>query len=339
MKILITGCTAQQASTKTASRTPTFSALLAKAFQDGGADVSVVEPSVHLTIEELSEYDQVIVGIAPPTSLSANKVYPAFSIANKARKIGNLALFIDAPEPYKLQASLKSVSLNVADLTKEFYQRRKSYSHLVGNPEVKADVYEFNEFLYTQEWPTTYFPSFPWSNPLAVIQSIPNISSEKLVAVNLDAQILRAPYVEPQFHILKEYWTCDSVGTKWSLSVTATLKYDVISSRASRWEKESITLERIKKSVGTLVTVYRGNEPWWSPVLAQSLSVGVPVVTDWRSSSLIGQEWTHLASSIEEMTEDERFDLAVAQKESYLRAIPSWQETIDGLLQTIKVTV
>jgi hypothetical protein len=46
-----------------------------------------------------------------------------------------------------------------------------------------------------------------------------------------------------------------------------------------------------------------------------------------------------LASSIEEMTEDERFNLAVAQKESYLRAIPSWQETIDGLLQTIKVTV
>jgi len=339
MKILITGCTAQQASVKTALRTPTFSALLAKAFEDGGVDVSVIEPSVHLTTEQLSEYDQVIVGIAPPTSLSANKVYPAFSIANKARKIGNLALFIDAPEPYKLQASLKSVSLNVADLTKEFYQRRKSYSHLVENPEVKADVYEFNEFLYTQEWPTTYFPSFPWSNASAINQSIPNASLKNLVAVNLDAQILRAPYVESQFHILKEYWTCDSMATKWSSNVTATLKYDVIPSRASRWEKETYTLERIKKSIGTLVTVYRGNEPWWSPVLAQSLSVGVPVVTDWRNTAVIGPEWTHLASSIEEMTDSERFDLAVAQKESYLLAIPTWQQSIENLLQTIKVSV
>jgi hypothetical protein len=339
MKILITGCTAQQASTKTALRTPTFSALLAKAFQDGGFDVSVIEPSVHLTSEQLSEYDQVIVGIAPPTSLSANKVYPAFAIANKARKIGNLALFIDAPEPYKLQASLKSVSLNVADLTKEFYQRRKGYSHLIDNPEVKTDVYEFNEFLYTQEWPTTYFPSFPWSNPLAISQAISNINQVSLVSVNPDAHILRAPYVEPKFHILKEYWTCDSVGTKWSSTIKETLKYDVIPSRASRWEKEVYTLERIQKSIGTLVSVYRGNEPWWSPALAQSLSVGVPVVTDWRSSAIAGSEWTHLASSIEEMEDSERFDLAVAQKESYLRVIPTWQETIDGLLQTIKVTV
>ena len=108
MKVLITGCTAQQASSKTALRTPTFSTLIAQALKDGGASVSIAEPSIYMSKEALQEYDTVLVGVAPPTSLSANKIYPAFSVASKAREIGNLALFLDAPEQYKLQSSLKS---------------------------------------------------------------------------------------------------------------------------------------------------------------------------------------------------------------------------------------
>ena len=337
MKILITGCTAQQASSRTALRTPTFSSLLARALQDAGATVELVEPSTYLTLEQLSEYASVLVGIAPPTSLSANKVYPAFAIANKARKIGNLSLFIDAPEQYKLQASLKSVSLNVADLSKDFYQNRKSYSHLVLNPEFRADVFEFNEFLYTERWPTTFFPALPWSKSETISKSLPNTDSDNLIPIEVDSYILRAPFVQPSSPSVRSYMTCDAPTTKWAKSIITTLNCDVVATRLSRWEKEESTLERIRGSVATIASVYRNNQPWWSPALSQSLSVGVPVVTDWRLSIELGLEWGHLASRVEEMTPKERFNLAVNQKESYMKNIMSWEQTSELLLQTINL--
>lgn len=337
MKILITGCTAQQASSKTALRTPTFSTLIAQALKDGGSSVSIMEPSIYMTKEALQEYDAVLVGLAPPTSLSANKIYPAFSVASKAKDIGNLILYLDAPEQYKLQSSLKSCYLNMSDLQKDFYNRRRNYSDLVSDPDLKQEVYGFIEFLYNEKWPTTLYPSFPWMSYKAISQVILNTDSTVLAPINVDAYLLRQPYVSSDFSITKEYWTCDAIKTEWSKSIIKTLKYDVASTRESRWENFEDTQHRIRKSIGTLVSVYRSNDPWWSPALAQSLSVGTPVVTDWRQSSILGQEWTHLASSVEDMNQSQRFELAVAQKESYLKTIPAWKDTVQNLLQTISV--
>jgi hypothetical protein len=337
MKVLITGCTAQQASSKTALRTPTFSTLIAQAFSDGGVSVSIAEPSIYISKEELAEYDKVLVGLAPPTSLSANKIYPAFSVASKAKEIGNLALFLDAPEQYKLQSSLKSCYLNMSDLQKEFYSRRKSYFDLVKDDSLKQEVYGFIEFLYNEKWPTTYYPSFPWTSHKTISQTIVNTDEDNLVPVSVDAYLLRQPYVAPNFSLLKEYWTCDSVKTEWSKSITKTLKHQVLSTRHNRWESLEDTQVRIKQSIGTLVSVYRSNESWWSPALAQSLASGVPVVTDWRQSSVLGLEWAHLASTVEAMSDSERFELSVAQKESYLNAVPTWKNTTSNLLQTISL--
>jgi hypothetical protein len=337
MKVLITGCTAQQASSATALRTITFSALLAKALEEAGASVEVIEPSIYITEEKLREYDSVLVGIAPPTSLSANKIYPAFAIANRARKIGNLSLFIDAPEQYKLQASIKSVHMNISDLSKDFYQRRKSYLDLVTNPELRAEIYEFNEFLYSEQWPTTLYPAFPWSTSEAVQKALPNVDIETLIPVNLDSYILRAPYLQFKDNEESKYWTCDNPSTKWSKSVIDTLNHDVFSTRGTRWEKQGITVERVEKSIGTIVSVYRNSEPWWSPALAQSLSVGIPVATEWRLTSPIGIEWSYLPSSIEEMSKEERFNLALAQRESYLSKITTWEETLKNLLHSLNI--
>lgn len=337
MKVLITGCTAQQASSKTASRTPTFSTLIAQAFSDGGVSVSITEPSIYISKEELAEYDKVLVGLAPPTSLSANKIYPAFSVASKAKEIGNLALFLDAPEQYKLQSSLKSCYLNMSDLQKEFYSRRKSYFDLVKDDSLKQEVYGFIEFLYNEKWPTTYYPSFPWTSYKTISQTVVNTDEDNLVPVSVDAYLLRQPYVAPDFSLLKEYWTCDSMKTEWSKSITKTLRHQVLSTRHNRWESLEDTQVRIKQSIGTLVSVYRSNESWWSPALAQSLASGVPVVTDWRQSSVLGLEWAHLASTVEAMSDSERFELSVAQKESYLNAVPTWKNTTSNLLQTISL--
>ncbi len=333
MKVLVTGSTAQQGSPRTASKAPTFSGLYVKALQDGGAEVDFVEPSISYA-DKLDEYDAVVVGIAPPTSISASKVYPAFFLANQARKQDKLVLLLDAPEVYKTQAAIKSCALNLSDLSKSFYDRRKNYSDLIEDQSFRDEVFEMISFLYEDEWPTTIFPAFPWNYKRKTIESLPNLDEDSAVWLNPDSKLLRAEYTAFD-SIRKTYWTCDSPKTEWASFTIKTLTREVVPSRKNGWEYESDTLNRMRSSIGTLVSVYRTAEPWWSPALAQSLALNVPVVTDWRSTAHLGVEWSHLATNVEAMSDEERYDLAVAQKASYLEVIPTWKETIEHSLKTV----
>ena len=334
MKVLVTGSTAQQGSPRTANKAPTFAGLLVKALQESGVEVNFTEPYKSLSIDE---YDSVVVGIAPPTSITASKAYPALYIANKARKQGKLVNLLDAPEAHKTQASIKSCALNLSDLTKSFYDRRRNYSELVEDKLFKSEIFEMIEFLYEEKWPTTIFPAFPWTNKEKTLEALPNLNLENSVWVNPDSRILRAPYSSTD-SIRKNYWTCDAPKTDWATFTISTLIKDVVPTRKNGWELESDTVNRIKSSIGTIVSVYRGEEAWWSTALAQSLSVNVPVVTDWKLTSHLGSEWSHLASTVEVMSETERHDLAVAQKVSYLKNIPSWSETIEHTLKAVQTS-
>ncbi len=322
MKILITGSTSPQASRKTALRGPTFASLMYYSLHSKGASVDFVEPSILTTNAELAEYDAVIVGIAPPTSLAASRLYPAFALANRARKLGNLMLFIDAPEAYKIQASIKSCQMNISDLQKDFYKMRKFYPEFVGNFDFQTEVYDFIEYLYTETWPTLLYPAFPWSSEDPVRKVIPNAG--KIVPVNLDSILINSGTITPNLELRSTYWTCDAPKARWADSVAQTLLYPVVPNKRSHWDPEEATLTRMRESVGTLVALYRSNEVWWSPALAQSLSVGVPVVTEWRHSEILGPEWSLLASTIEGMSNAERFDLAIAQRDFYLGAVSGW---------------
>lgn len=319
MKVLVTGSTSPQASVKTANRIPTFAALMTHSLMSQGHEVDFVEPSLTFDEEFLHRYDSVFVGIAPPTSLSANRIYPAFAVANRALNMGKLILFVDAPEPYKIQASIKSCYLNISDLQKDFYKMRRNYHDFVGSPSFQSEVYDFISFLYLEQWPTLLFPAFPWSTVEPVRKALPN--SENVVPVNLDADIVSLDRLNPDLDKERTYWTCDAPKTRWAKKVARTVQYPVFQTRRRRWDLEEVTLGRMQSSIGTLVSLYRSDEVWWSPALAQSLSVGVPVVTDWRHSQMLGPEWSYLASSIESMSNAERFELAMSQRDFYVGAV------------------
>lgn len=319
MKVMVTGSTSPQASTKTATRTPTFAALLTHSLMSQGHEVDFVEPSVEYDENSLRSYDSIFVGVAPPTSLSANRIYPAFAIANRALHLGNLILFIDAPEPYKIQSSLKSCYLNVSDLQKNFYKMRKGYHDFIENPQFQSEVYDFINYLYLEQWPTLLVPAFPWSSMEPVRKALPNAGN--IVPLNFDADIISLDRTTPDLEKERTYWTCDAPKTRWSIKVSRTLQHPVFPTRGRRWDSEDVTMSRIRNSVGTLVSLYRSDEVWWSPVLAQSLSAGVPVATDWRHSGALGPEWSYLAASIESMSNSERFELAVSQRDFYVGAV------------------
>ena len=334
MRVLITGSTSPQASIKTSNKVPTFASLMAYSLMSQGMKVDFVEPTPAITDEVIKEYDHVLVGIAPPTSLSANRIYPAFAIANKALRAGKLMLFIDAPEPYKIQASLKSCHLNVSDLQKDFYRMRKFYSDFVGDLEFQREVYEFVDYLYTQTWPALLFPAFPWSTDAGIRKALPNVDT--VVPINLDASLISLDRVSHDLDAERTYWTCDATQTRWAKKVSRTLVHPVFATRGRRWDLEEVTLNRMRGSIGTLVSLYRSDEVWWSPALAQSLSVGIPVATDWRKSQQLGPEWSFLPSSIESMSNNERFELAIAQRDFYVGAVNDWDKTIKRALSKEK---
>lgn len=328
MKILITGSTAQQASQRTAERFPTFASLMAEALKRNGDEVDFVEPSFRFTKQYLSIYDLVLVGIAPPTSVAANKVFPAFAMANRAKELNNLALFIDAPEPFKITASLKSCLTGKTSLLKDFYSKRRQFSVFKNDTEARTEVMDFIDFLFRKEWPVTLYPSLPWSSKLSIIADVPNISEENLFGVNLDYEIFEDVKANPIVGADGDYWVADYLTSKWTDSIAATLGRKVASIRSSAWSSEEEIEQNINSSIGTLVSVHRNSEPWWSPFIAKSLALKKPVITDWRYSSDIGPSWSVLGSTVELMTPEQRRELAEEQATSYMAHVQEGRENL-----------
>jgi hypothetical protein len=331
MKILITGSTASQ----TSQFGSTFSAYLKDALTSQGHEVHFIEkPTLGLSMEKLDKYDKVLLGIAPPTSVTAYKVYPAFAIGYRAWKLGNLEMFIDAPEPHKLQASINSCRSGVSDLTKDFYSRRKSYSDFTSENKYQNEVIGFIEFLFSRTWPKTYYPAFPWCSIDQYQRSL--LRWDSLFPVEVDDWILRNTETHQVTQQNKDYWTADVPNSVWVKKLQKNLSADIEPLTQKRLEHQSEVLQRVAGSIGSLVSVYRQGQPWWSPLLAQSLQQRVPVVTDWRHTSFMGSSWTYLASSIEEMGVQERIELADFQKESYKRHIMSFEESSERLSGAVK---
>lgn len=334
MKVLITGSTASQ--TLSGSKN-TFANFLfdSLAFQQGHEVSFQSNPSVNTTMEELETYDKVLVGIAPPTSVTAYKVYPAFSTAYKAWKLGNLEMFIDAPEPHKLQASINSCRSGKSDLTRDFYSRRKSYSELISENQLQNEIAGFIEFLFGRAWPRTYYPAFPWCKPYIYETSLV-MGGKSLVPVSVDGWVFETTPTPKETASSERYWVVDSASTPWTRGIKQTIRENIVPVQQKRLESQEDVMKRISMAVGSLVSVYRNSQPWWSSLLAESLQAGVPVATDWRHTASMGSDWTYLASSIEEMPRKERKELASFQKETYLRHIPTWEESSESLTGLLK---
>lgn len=331
MRILMTGSTAAQVAVKKDSQT--FASLVNKALNAGGHDVTWIDPSVSLTKDYLAEYDSILVGIAPPNSTSAHRIYGALSVIKYAQELGRLRLMVDAPEPKKVWAGLRAVYNKPDELTKDFYSKRREYRK-TADKDVTDRLNEAVKMLYTQQWPKTIFPVFPWVSSSSVSLQIPMTSSENLVGLSLDSILLSKNNETPIINN-PNYWVADSINSKWTKGIEKTIKHRIDPLVASRWESVESTESRLTEAMGCLVSVYHQGNPWWSISLSKSLAKGIPVVTDWRLSSMLGPEWSVLAHAIEEMSQYERKELANTQRDLYMEATPSWENSVELTCNTL----
>lgn len=326
MKILLTGSTAAQVSASKNANVLTFAGLLNKALLAGGHNVTWIEPSVNMSKAYLAEFDSVVVGMAPPNSTAAHRIYGCLSVIQYANELGTLKLMLDAPEPRRVWAGIRASHNVPEDLTKDFHVKRREYKEAL-DERVLSRLHEAIRFLYQEKWPTTIYPKFPWMSFPSISTSIPKTDASNLVGLNLDSYILGE---EPQRRsVSSDYWVTDTLNSMWTKKIEKTLAYRVIPTHVSRWQSDEIALERIRGAIGCLAATHYQGAPWWSPAISQALHEGIPVVTDWRLSSYLGAPWDVLGSSIEDLMPEERNMLAASQFHLYEKNILPWENAVE----------
>jgi hypothetical protein len=333
MKVFMTGCTSPQASKTASESLPSFAGIIYLALTQSGCDVTWSDPSIKMDKEYLSQFDAVLVGISSPMGLTSHRLYGALSVVNIAYELGNLSIFVDAPEPHKVWNGLRGVYKNPKELVKDFYIKRKEFNDTL-EPKNFEKVFAGLSKLYTEIWPKTLIPGYPWTNPESILKYIPNVDPNNVFALVPDSALLN---VERGPRGLAEggYWCIDDPKTDWFKKTEKHLTHETMQYRDGRTETNQDILVKLNNATGALISTYRDGASWWLPSLAQALFVGVPVVTDWRLTISMGQEWGVLPFAIEEMSREERLVHANTQKESYKNNIPTWDVFKNSVVETL----
>lgn len=327
-KVFLTGMSAPQASSSANQKSFTFAGLLNKVLTNAGHEVTWASPSVYMTQETLDKFDAILVGVAPLTSVGANRVYGALSVINALKNSDKLTLFIDTPNPSQIEPSLKSVISNPQSLTKPFFCYRKEYSNVVADKDLLNSVLSGANYLYNEDWAQTIYPKLPWKSEIKIIKN----AKANLIGINLDAHIIKDSDVKPS---RAPKWTIDSLSNPWAVSTTSAL---VLPNSLMKWNKGCTDLqveEQMCRSIGAIISPDKKDGTYWSYRYIQALNTKTPVITDWKESGALDQTWNILAASIESMSQEKRDLIAIAQRESYLANIPSKQNSVEILQKII----
>jgi hypothetical protein len=333
-KIFLTGMTAPQASYNANIKNLSFAFAIYKALVEDGHTVVWGDPDLSLTESDLESYDSVLVGISPITSLSANRAYGALNIIDLLWESSKLKFFIDAPNTLQIASSLKSIDANPVNLMKDFYSYRKGYSSVVSDVGVASRISSAVSKLTKENWPTTLYPLLPWNAGRSLgLKLLPN-AVKNLYGINLDAYLLTEP---PAYFDKRDKWAVDVHTSKDVIKLLETLSFPTSPMKWNKgWTDEQV-LEQISRSSGALIGTHKSDGSWWSYRYVQALNTLTPIYTSWNETSLLGPSWGHLAPYIEDIGHDARLKLAMEQRESYIKNIPTKEVALESLKQLLSI--
>jgi hypothetical protein len=333
-RVLLTGMTAPQASKTLNEKTVSFAGVLAQILESAGIDVVWETPSITSTKKDFDQYDTVIVGLAPVLSLTANRAYTALATIDTLKSTKKLITFIDAPEPSKIHASLRAVRRDGASLIKPLYSKRLDYKTVVQNEKHRKRISATAVSLANNNWVKTIYPVLPWDFGEISTAGFPENAAKSCVGVNVDSFLLGQ---QSDVRVREQRWIFDTPTSKWTKVTANHLTLPGDSAKTKRSDTDLHIVDKIAKSTGILIGPHDDKLLWWSPRFAQSMNVMTPIATEWRLSSKIGSAWSYLASGIEEMSDEDRRELAHAQYQQYANAAPSRSETVKTIVKEIGI--
>lgn len=317
---------APQASPSANLKSLSYAGIINQVLTSAGHEVVWASPSVYMTREVLEEYDAILVGVSPITSMSANRVYGALNVIQTMWDSEKLTLFIDTPTPSQIEISLKSVITNPDSLIKPFFSYRKEYSNVVADKQIFKNALNAINLLYEADWQKTIHARLPWKS-LDSIKLAPNVK-KNLIGLNLDSYVISdLDSSEERAH----KWVYDSNDSNWYKTVTQLLKLPTLPMKVSKGSVDTDIYNQMKRSIGVLISPDKRDGTGWSYRYAQALNAKTPIVTDWKESGVLGSAWAVLGYSIEEMSQSKRDLVSLAQKESYLTQIPNKKDALKSL--------
>jgi hypothetical protein len=332
MKILFTGMASGHTNHEVHYTKLGFFGVLSKVIVENFAshEIDWRAPSVTWTKADLAKYDKIFIGVIPPTSISANKVYGALHTIGMLSGDDRVSLVLDNPQLWQYKTSFASVARDPNILVSKFYEKRSEYKLVNSKPEMLKTFSSVCESMAAGEWADTIYPSLPWKSSSDVAASAGLDKNVDLIGINLDAHFLSPEYAAASMR--DQRWVVDNPTTSWTKSMVSTVHRPVDSMKQSKKEVDLDIMLRLQDSLGAMVAPQdRGVGTWWTYRYAQALEAGTPIVTDWREAIQMSDSWGFLAYQIEEMSETRRNELAQRQKASYLASIPNKNDSLDQL--------
>jgi hypothetical protein len=336
-KILLTGMTALHCSLTANVKNLSFSGVLHDALVSNGHTVTWRDPDIFETEESLNSYDSVIVGLAPVTSLGANRAYAALALVDTLWESNKLTLLIDAPQPSQILVSLKSVTSGTGDLFKEFFSYRKNYRAVVTDDTLKSRVISGVDRLLNSTWGTTIYPSLPWKLSDGASMQLPDGAADSVFGVNLDSFLLSESKVQEVNLDKRDKWVVDSFAHRHTRKLTESLVHPTSLMKWNKGWDDTQVLDQIDRSMAAIVATNKGDGTWWSYRYIQALDTTTPIYSDWKETGWLSPAWNQLPSTIEHMSYGDRCDLAREQRSSYINAIPNKKEAITILEEILNL--
>jgi hypothetical protein len=154
-----------------------------------------------------------------------------------------------------------------------------------------------------------------------------------LFKVNLDSYLLSDEALNLETEKI-EKWVCDQPSSKWAVNIQEHLALPVV---PMKWEKkidDAQVFSQIARSSAALICPDQRDGTYWNYQYIQAINAGIPIATQWQESYTVSESWGVLASNIDAMNDNQRNFLAMAQKESYSKAVPN-QELALYLLERV----
>jgi hypothetical protein len=321
-KVLVTGMTSPQASSKINEKTTYFSGVLVEILESAGYDVEHSVPSVRWDKDYFDMFDVVLVGVSPVTSVTSNYVYGGLSVIEQLKDSSKLKMFIDAPEPHQIFSSLRSVIAHEGSIVKSFYSFRREY-HEARSEEVTARLMSAVDYLINDNWKTCIYPSLPWASHYKVCAQVDENAAKALSPLNVDAYLLNdtdRAVVEKSI-VKKPVWLASDISSGWTKRTMANSKLPFIPVKESGRTSDLVVKERLLNHLGAAVSPHGRNGTWWTPLFVYAMNTVTPIVTDWRESSSLGESWNYIAPAVEDLDVFDRIDLSFSQREQYVDKI------------------
>lgn len=326
MKILFTGMASSHCSKpKNVSFFTALSDLLSES-----AEVVWAAPKFSWTKENLDQFDYIFFGLTPPTSLSANNLYPALNLLSEMFLSPKLVLVADGAQMWQYKNSFEAFKRDHKILLGPFYSKRSEYAHAVDNPKFLEKLVAH---MIVSPWPKTLYPRLPWDSGVKIHSLLGFSTKESILGFNLDATLL-SPSVP---HIGRsDFWAAENVKSSWLEKVQATLSFPISPNKTKRNTDDLQVLDNIERSVGLIIPPQeREVGTWWNSRYIQALNTGTPVITQWQDTINFDPSWGKLGYQVEDMSPAERSSIASQQRYSYESAIPTLSEARQELLNIL----